>query len=57
MKKKDDVKDIIKLFLNREETKCPHPDWYSNLVKSMSDYRRIKKDQRKHFNSFNGSRH
>lgn len=57
MKKKDDAKDIIKLFLNREETKYPHPDEYSNLVKSMSDYRHIKKDQRKHFNSFNGSRH
>lgn len=54
--KKDDAKDIIKKFLNREETKYPHPDGYSNLVKCMSDYRHIKKDQRRFFNSFNGSR-
>lgn len=55
--KKDDAKDIIKkLFHNREETKYPHPDWYSNLVKCMSDYRHIKKDQRRFFSPFNGSR-
>lgn len=54
--KKDDAKDRIKLFLNREETKYSHPDGYSNQVKCMSDYRHIKKDQRRFFSSFNGSR-
>lgn len=55
--KKDDAKDIIKkLFHNREETKYPHPDGYSNLVKCKSDYRHIKKNQRRFFNPFNGSR-
>lgn len=57
MKNGDDTKDIIKrLFLTREEPKYPHPDGYSNLVKCEADYRHIKPNQKKHFNSFNGTR-
>ena len=45
------------LGINEQEKKYPHPDGYSNLVKCMSDYRHIKKNQKRFFNSFNGGRH
>lgn len=51
------AKELLKeIFGAKEEKKHPYPDGYSNLAKCKSDYRHIKKDQRRFFSSFNGSR-